>query len=64
MKIEEAKEMYEALKRGKDYIANIDKDFFFRFAETVFKELEKQQREVECEELSKEKGSDDEESKD
>lgn len=41
MNIEQCKETYEMLKKGKDFIANIDKDFFLNFAETVLSELEK-----------------------
>lgn len=41
MNINQCKEIYESLKKGKNFIANIDKDFFLNFAETLFNELEK-----------------------
>lgn len=41
MDIKQCKEIYESLKKGKDFIANIDKDFFLNFAELLFNELEK-----------------------
>lgn len=44
MNIEQCKETYEALKKGKEFVANIDKDFFLNFAETLFNELEKKDR--------------------
>lgn len=45
--IEEAKETYEMLKKYKELVANIDKDFFLNFAETVLNELEKKGKEIE-----------------
>ena len=41
MDIEQCKKTYEMLKKSKQFIANIDKDFFLNFAETVLSELEK-----------------------
>ena len=46
MDIEECKETYEMLKKGKQFVANIDKDFFLKFAETVLSELEKKDQEI------------------
>lgn len=46
MNIEQCKETYEALKKGKDFIANIDKDFFLNFAELLFNELENKQDDI------------------
>ena len=43
MDIEECKESYKVLKRNKQVVANIDKDFFLKFAETVLSELEKKE---------------------
>ena len=43
MDIEECKETYEMLKKGKQFVANVDKDFFLKFAETVLSELEKKE---------------------
>ena len=43
MDIEQCKKTYEMLKKGKQFIANIDKDFFLSFAETVLSELEKKE---------------------
>lgn len=43
MNIEQCKEIYESLKKGKDFIANIDKDFFLNFAELLFNELDKKE---------------------
>ena len=44
MDIEECKESYKVLKRNKQVVANIDKDFFLKFAETVLSELEKKDK--------------------
>ena len=44
MDIEQCKDTYEMLKKGKQFIANIDKDFFLIFAETVLSELEKKDK--------------------
>lgn len=44
MDIEECKETYEMLKKGKQFVANVDKDFFLKFAETVLSELEKKDK--------------------
>ena len=44
MDIKQCKEIYEMLKKGKQFIANIDKDFFLSFAETVLAELEKKDK--------------------
>ena len=46
MDIEQCKKTYEMLKKGKQFIANIDKDFFLSFAETVLSELEKKDKEI------------------
>lgn len=46
MDIEECKETYEMLKKGKQFVANVDKDFFLKFAETVLSELEKKDKEI------------------
>lgn len=46
MNIEQCKEIYESLKKGKDFIANIDKDFFLNFAELLFDELENKQDDI------------------
>lgn len=43
MDIEECKESYKVLKRNKQVVANINKDFFLKFAETVLSELERLQ---------------------
>ena len=43
MDIEECKETYEMLKKSKQFVANVDKDFFLKFAETVLSELEKKE---------------------
>ena len=43
MDIKQCKEIYEMLKKSKQFIANIDKDFFLSFAETVLAELEKKE---------------------
>ena len=43
MDIEECKETYKMLKKGKQFVANVDKDFFLKFAETVLSELEKKE---------------------
>lgn len=43
MDIEECKETYEMLKKGNQFVANVDKDFFLKFAETVLSELEKKE---------------------
>ena len=47
MNIEECKESYKVLKRNKQVVANIDKDFFLNYAETVLSELEKKDKEIE-----------------
>ncbi len=39
--------IYNTLKRREKIIQNIEKDFFFRFAETVLKELEALQETIE-----------------
>ena len=44
MDIEECKETYEMLKKSKQFVANVDKDFFLKFAETVLSELEKKDK--------------------
>ena len=44
MDIEQCKKTYEMLKKCKQFIANIDKDFFLNFAETVLSELEKKDK--------------------
>ena len=41
MDIEQCKEAYEMLKKSNQFVANIDKDFFLSFAETVLSELKK-----------------------
>ncbi len=41
MNIEQYKEIYESFKKSKDFIANIDKDFFLNFEELLFNELKK-----------------------
>lgn len=46
MDIEKAKEAYETLKRNNQVVANIDKDFFLNFAETVLNELEYKQDDI------------------
>ena len=46
MDIEQCKETYEMLKKGKQFIANIDKDFFLKFAEILFNELENKQDDI------------------
>lgn len=46
MDIEECKETYEMLKKGKQFVANVDKDFFLKFAETVLSELEKKDKQI------------------
>lgn len=46
MDIEKAKEAYETLKRNNQVVANIDKDFFLNFAETVLNELEKKDKRI------------------
>lgn len=40
MKLEEAKKQYEEIKRNKECIKCIDKDYFLMFAETVLEALE------------------------
>lgn len=37
---------YEELKKNKDIIATIDKDFFFNFVDELYKQIEKQQKEI------------------
>ena len=44
MNIEEAKDIYEGLKRNEHIVKIIDKEFFFRFADTVLNELEKKDK--------------------
>lgn len=41
MEINEAIKKYEELKNNKEIIANIDKDFFFEFADIIIEEHEK-----------------------
>lgn len=45
-KQKEAIETYEELKRNKEFIKNIDKDFFFEFGETVLNLIQIQQAEI------------------
>lgn len=46
MDIEQCKETYEMLKKHKELVANIDKDFFLNFAELLFNELEISKKET------------------
>lgn len=43
--LEEAKEYYKEIKRNKDIIGSIEKDFFFNFGDLVIRELEELQEE-------------------
>lgn len=43
----EVSETFEDLKRNKEIIKNIDKDFFFKLGETVLNLLQTQQAEIE-----------------
>lgn len=47
MEIYEAEDIFEHIKEAKDYIANIDKDFFIQFAELMFQELKTKEYEEE-----------------
>lgn len=47
MNIEQCKETYEMLKKGKQFVANIDKDFFLNFEELLFNELKKKDDQIE-----------------
>lgn len=40
MELEEAKKMYEELKKYKAIIANIDTEFFFKFTDTILQALD------------------------
>lgn len=40
MELEECRKMYEELKEHKAIVANIDTEFFFKFAETVLQALD------------------------
>lgn len=42
---EEVKRVYKEIKRNKDIIGSIEKDFFFNFGDLVIKELERLQEE-------------------
>lgn len=42
----EVSETFEDLKRNKEIIKNIDKDFFFKFGETVLNLMQTQQAEI------------------
>ena len=44
---EEAIEIFEGLKRNKEIIKDIDKDYFFTFAETIINLIQEQQKEIE-----------------
>ena len=44
MNIEQAKDVYEGLKRNEHIVESIDREFFFRFADTVLNELEKKDK--------------------
>ena len=46
MELEEAIRIYNELKKHKEIIGSIDTDFFFKFAETVLKQLEEQDKEI------------------
>lgn len=43
----EVSETFEDLKRNKEIIKNIDKDFFFEFGETILNLIQTQQEEIE-----------------
>lgn len=47
MNFEQAKDVYESLKRNEHIVENIDKEFFFKFAKTVLNELETLKLEIE-----------------
>ena len=44
---EEAIEIFDGLKRNKEIIKDIDKDYFFTFAETIINMVQEQQKENE-----------------
>ena len=42
--VEQCKTIYEGLKKNSFIVANIDKDFFLDFAETILNELDKKDK--------------------
>lgn len=44
--LEESKHVYDELKRNKEIIDSVDKDFFFKFSETILQQLKRLQEET------------------